>query len=624
MNKKIYCMGLLFSLSLGNSLDAAFGPEEKNWDSFSSNVAQFEKTMAVADVFPPATANRSVSQVQNRKPLAILEVTNIQKIFQCKNILSVFNCDGDVANLILLSMFLLVGRNFSALDVLSKLSIFYFENGLVFVLKPTNDAKKAFSEFLQKEKMPFSEQNSYFIISSNKDCLSAIQKSEDYIKQATISTSKKEDPLKVEYSINVDEVFSGNLKKCGVNGLTIAARCAEDGIEFSGTLSLDSTFKFSEQSEKTRFWELYRALSIEDTRSYCVCQNIEEILEFLKGSAQKLYGNNNFNGLDTVKKCLGETQFVGLFSFGNQLVEFGVGENSCKTVSEYVDHLNSLSDLVDKLDSPSKAIPSAVDQAGSFAPGGVGQKPKVEETQKKKPVSASLICEHKGYPIYCMENKEELWPKAEIESVDYAAMIENLLLTSNSLDFLKLKIDVLIDVLEKASMEKASVENKTSLTTPEDLCLPGMIAKGEFGIVPLIQCFINRISALKKYFPDSSLTQIRNSAGFNFEVTAQKNGTVKLQLFVSNDCLKALPVLIEVANNMFVDFNSNKNEIFNGMIPAKVDETKDQRFIPAKKDNAQKNQSLIPLKTTWNIESCGEARQILLPVKILMEYKVMG
>jgi hypothetical protein len=649
MNGKIYCLGVLFSLSLGSGLAAEVLSEiEKSKGEPAQNVAQSGKT-AVAVNVPISTATTNEPKAQNASLWAAFEFSNIQKIFEYKEILSVFNVNNYAVNLLVLSMIPQVGKNFSAVEENSKVSVLFMKTSRelspVFVLKPAADEKKTFLATCQSEKFPFFEENNYLFLlpSKDEDCLSAIKSNKDLLKQATTSIAKKEDPFKVECIFNIDEVVSKGLKKMNneiacllaFKDLKITMEFVPEGIKLSGALSFDPAFPFYTQLAKANYTKPFLPLGCElkeSILSYLVSRDVSwmwDILGFCVRSSSrfdKQFLDGLLNIINDFKRSVGSMQFGGLVQYRNDLVNFEVKETPCKTIEEYVNCLNSIFNLNETISPESKAVPSVTDQGSNVVPapsGSVDQKSKVDG--QKKLINVKLLCEYKGNQIYVKKYDEEISKEifqetgiqVEMENwVDYLVMWDNLLLSSSSLDYLKSKIDVL-------GAEKAP---EMTIETLVDGCPPGMIAKGKLKIVSYIRVLNAKIPSLKKYFTDALLAQIGNNEEIIFEVTAQEAGLVTFQLFVNNDFLKAISVLIKILNNIFVDFGLRQNEVYKGMVPAKTDEAKNQNFIPVKKDDAKGNPSLIPAKVVydWNDDVCYEERQILIPVKILTEYKAMG
>jgi hypothetical protein len=676
MNAKVYCLGLLFSLSFGSGLKAVPG-EGKNGEKSAQNMTSSGKATVVTDTSTKAVTNSSVTKNQGADPLVTLEILNIQKIFECENILSPLNLSKDVANFFLLASLPWVGKDFSNLEKCTKVSIFFAGESVVVMFKPTVESKDTFLNTFRELKVPFVEQDSYFLLLLSKDndyeslpidnglgslskdnglglpskdsTLLAIQESESLIKRATTSTTKPGDPFKAECIVNIDAVVGAdpnaiahNLKELG-----FTLEFQSDGIACSSVLSVQPTFQFYKQLEKANYDKSLPSSVFkqnEDVRSYLVYRNVSWILDVFNFYAQRFYTENNLDSalgkqffdvlegaLNGIKKCIEGEHFLGFVWNGSELAYFEVGKVSCKTVEEYINCGNSLSNIDKELDALSgdeKQIEApSVPVAGN-------EKSKAEDKADAKSVagfvdsplkSAKLFCEYKGCSVYLRESEDENKVFGKVKKVAYFVVRDGLLLSSNSLDFLKSRIDTL-------ETNKISTDNKTSAAKAPAITIEtliegypvGTIAKGNLKIVPWLQFCKTLIPDFGKYFMDALLAKIDANGGISFEITAQGGGSAAIQLFVNNGCLKALPILVEIFNDISTDLSCKRKEAHKSMVPAKADEAKTSGFVPAKKDDKPKNSSLIPVKVTYDIETCKEEQKILIPVKILTEYKAMG
>jgi hypothetical protein len=491
-------------------------------------------------------------------------------------------------------------------------------------------------------------------LSQKQDCLSFIQNNKDLINQAMAPVAKGEDSFKIECILNVNKIVDNMRKKesgvpemvsvCCANfkDLKVIGELSPKGIDLSLVFSITPTFPFYAQLAK----ESYTLPSLtfgqnENTPSYSVSRDVSWIFDMLKFGAHKFYNEISWatgwskqtldeadNVLDNAKKCIAGGQFLGLFPYGGGFVPFEVRETSCKTVDEYVNCKDSLFVFSEKM----KALPGKVKQTEILSILMTdNEKSKVEDKADTKsilgPVNESeklvkSVCEYKGHSIYVKEWKNE--PLSQlIKKEEYLMMRDGLLLSSTSLDFLKSQIDVLV-------VEKMPIATKIPAATPETLidgCPPGMIAKGKVQIVSFVQFLNTQIPALKKYFTDAVLAKIDANGEVSFEIMAQGEGSVAIRGSLNNSFLRALPVFMEILINMSADYNRQQNETSKSMIPLKADESKKQNFIPIKKDDVKENSSLIPVKVTYNREvdpHRDEKPTILIPVKILTEYKAVG
>ncbi|MDR0740946.1 MAG: hypothetical protein LBF34_04545 [Puniceicoccales bacterium] len=680
MNAKVYCLGLLFSLSFGSGLKAVPGGG-KNGEKSAQNMTSSGKATVVTGASTKAVTNSSVPKNQDADPLVTLEILNIQKIFECENILSPLNLSKDVANFFLLASLPWVGKDFSNLEKCTKVSMFFAGESVVVMFKPTVESKDTFSNTFRELKVPFIEQNSYFLLllSKDNDCeslpidngleslskdsgleslskdstLLALQKSESLIKRATTSTTKPEDPFKVECIVNIDAVVGADPNSIAVaiahnlKELGFTFEFKSDGIACSSVLSVQPTFQFYKQLEKANYDKSLPSSVFkqnEDVRSYLVYRDVSWILDVFNFYVQRFYTENNLDSalekrfldalegaLNGIKKCIEGERFLGFVWNGIELAYFEVGKVSCKTVEEYINCGNLLSDIDKELDAlfgGEKQIEApSVPVAGN-------EKSKAEDKADAKSIvgfvdsplkSAKLFCEYKGCSVYLRESEDENKTFGKVKKVAYFVVRDGLLLSSNSLDFLKSRIDTL-------EADKISTDNKTSAAKAPAITIEtliegypvGTIAKGNLKIVPWLQFCKTLVPDLGKYFADALLAKIDADGGISFEITAQGGGSAAIQLFVNNGCLKALPILVEIFNDISVDLSCKRKKAHKSMVPAKADEAKTSGFVPAKKDDKPKNSSLIPVKVAYDIETCKEEQKILIPVKILTEYKAMG
>ncbi|MDR0678318.1 MAG: hypothetical protein LBF44_02150 [Holosporaceae bacterium] len=671
---KVCCLGLLFSLSLGSE-SKAIPAEEKNSGKSVQNALPSEKAVLPVTTPTALTADGNIPKSLNVDPLVTLEFFNAQKALKCESILKALNLDNSIANFLLLASIPWVGKDFSTLEECSKISIIFTKEKGIVVFKPTAEGKDVFLSALQNSKIPFLEQNGYlwvllWVSNGNNDFSSAIPdipNNEDLIKRATTSTTKQEDPFQFKLSLNANAIAESFPDDAPffINFKTLEFTVElNDGIRLLGTCSMKPTCPNYAQLEKANYTKpLFPLLAKtnynpslfplafeqnENVRSYSVCRDVSWILDVVK-----LYIQDNLNldkqvfggPLNTVddlkgslvdtindlKKYIAGTQSAELLQYGNDLVLFKVGETSCKVAEEYVSYLNRISDLNKKLtalaektkQTETPSVPVAADEKAEGKTGTKNVAGSVDGS--KKPVK--LVCEYKGRSIYTIEEyEEELFGCL---TADYFLMDNGVLFSSSSLDFLKSRIDVL-------AAGKIPTENKTPTTTIETL-REGVIIKGEVEIASLLRFITNtQASALKKYLPDASLARIDSDAKVSFEITAQGEGVVVFQLFVNNSCLKSLLIFVEIISNVFsheqdslhngmvpAKANEAQDSFHNGMVPARANEAKTQNFIPAKKDDTQKNLSLIP-KVACDVGTCREDRPILIPLKILTEYKIMG
>ncbi|MDR1590439.1 MAG: hypothetical protein LBR92_00330 [Puniceicoccales bacterium] len=633
MNEKVCRWGLLFSLSLCDGLEAEVLPEEENQEKPVQSVVPLPLGETRTSVsLPPMEESSSTSKVKSVNPLVTLEFSNIQKLFDN---LKAFNKDENVANLILQSFFPEVGKNFSALAEDAKATIIFLEKWSVIIFKPTAENKKIFLNKCQDRGWPFWEQDNYFIVpmSQERDYLSLIPS--DLIKRATTPVAKEEKLFKIEYALNVDEVGEIAKDKAGEMGDIISACYSKikdfkgtvefnpEGIKGSVVISAKSDAPFYAYLAKEKYAKPLPPLVFGqdiNVQSYLICQDITWIFDVINSYVPNNFGNLT-NSINNVKKCEAGMDLAVLSQYNNGLVYWEIGETTCKTAEEYVSCENSLLDIANEWTD----LPGETKKEGTPSltmSGNADQKSKTEDKADTKASPNSkktvkLVCEHKGCSIYVTECDDKN------ESVEYLAVRDGLVFSSGSLDFLKSHIDVLV-------AGKIPTGNKTPTTTLETLvgeCPPDVIFKGKSKIVPLIQFLNTEIAVLKKYFTDALLAKIGNNAEISFEIIAQGEGVVAFQFFVNNSCLQALSIFIEILNNMFVDFSHQPNGTYKGMIPIKTDEAKTQNFIPAKKDAAKENLSLVPIKVTynWDVGSYrDEEPQILIPLKILTEYKAVG
>ncbi|MDR0580500.1 MAG: hypothetical protein LBG04_00060 [Holosporaceae bacterium] len=107
--------------------------------------------------------------------------------------------------------------------------------------------------------------------------------------------------------------------------------------------------------------------------------------------------------------------------------------------------------------------------------------------------------------------------------------------------------------------------------------------------------------------------------------------SVELSVFMDYPMLKSILQFLE----LLIKAINDQPKIYGGLVPATAD-GKGATFVPTKEDSAKsetkfvptdaKSKSPVATKTAynWDIATCWEERQILIPVVVLMEYRVMG
>jgi hypothetical protein len=602
-------------------------------------------------------------------PLVRLEISNPQNLFRCEALLRLLGADSRTVNSLLGLTMPYIGEDFSGLNEGSKVLIFFLPGSAVVVaFRPKPESKDAFLNAFQGLGFPFSEEESWVSVllsrTEDGDLLSGIWSDNDLKKKITTPTANPGDPFKVEFFVKGGAV-AGFIPNPDISAFFRQVMELEVAVEFcpggiAGSVS-------GSVVEGNPLYRLFRkenyttppppvAFGQNEALSWLVLRDLDRAFDLFSPQVSqsgvtcgydKWVVDGLKNALDYARKSMEGGQISGLTQHGDQLCFFGVGGTSFKTPEECVAAEDSLRDFGKKVE----ALSEKMDQGGALSvPVAGSEKLKAEGAGVAGPVNAprkavEVACVHRGLPIYVRERKGENEPFPLL----YLFVRDGILFSSDSLEFLKFQIDNFSPDIPAA--EKTSAANKTPRITTATLVgeLPdGVALKGKFNVLSWLQFLRSWSHDLKSCITDALLAGVDSAGEVNFEATVQRDGSATLRFFANNGCLEGLLVLMTIfgsladLNRGMIPFKAGKaspspslvpikndstpkNPSLNGgMIPAKGSKAPSPGLTPVKNDSIQKKSPLVPVRGACNIGTCREDRQILIPMKILTEYKAMG
>jgi hypothetical protein len=659
MNGKICYLGLLFSLSLEGGLEVAglTKDEKNNAVPTPAAVQPVDQRPAAATVtgtaVPAAAVTGLIPDKQWMKPLTALEILNIQKLFEYGNILKMLGAGRADANLLLTLLLPWVGGDFSALEERSKVVIFWVETpppesatpdasvleqrsslSPLIALRPADKSKKAANDYFKNLGWSCSEENGYLLSSPLKEAwlYSFTSDGKDFMQLATAPVPETED----SFTIKATPDITGLISKFGIANeiallldfkhFEIALRFDPNGLGFNCTFVPNSTLSYGASLERSNYLKPLPCVPLGagvKASSYIINRDISWQIDLFMLSIKsipfidKQIVDQLSAVIDGYKECVTGVQFWGLIPFNGKSVILDISEASGKTIEEIVGRLYRLCDFFEAAYAKTGKT-SIVKALASIPPSDTGN-----PVEQKEMVNITRICEHRGYALYSGLLNEEMirllstvgvstlfeMPVKVTNQEMYFVKIGDLSFLSDSLDYLKCIIDT------KVVGEIPDV----SLETLVDGFPPGVIAKEKLQLDAAKQFFGLNLPFLEKF----------SNGEFTFEAIALGDGGVEFQFFINNDGLKAFFAYLEYALSTEANVPAKADEKDYGFIPMKKDDADDAKAdslpIPKKEDGiGDTKMGSLPIPTKVAYDICHEERPILIPLKILREYKTIG
>ncbi|MDR3317747.1 MAG: hypothetical protein LBS71_03005 [Puniceicoccales bacterium] len=666
-----YFLGVLY---FGSVCFGSVEPKGQTVNALPPNIPVVEtpKSPTASD---KKTESAVTSKVFDKTPLACIKITNFEEVLNNQKLLDALNINNTLLNILLLAQFPSVGNNCNAFKKGTNVGVFFFRNlqenffpCAVFQLAENNSN---FKEYLKKNKIPFFDCDGYTILTKDETTkesnLDLITKEKDFPK--TLVDLTKQPLVSSVIEINVQQpfqhlvrMFSNQLSSKDatanyIKEINLGLQLDSNGLKLNFDSIFDSTFSHYAQLKSENYKE-FKALNIgeyieaKDVNKVTVAQNIGWAIEFLMESLRSFVQQDtsqiNKSKPDLIEKMLialkgiiPEVRISTIGTFQNQKVTICNDATKYTEIEKYFDAYKSLMAAVN--DSYNELYFKAINDK-NIAPFTFESKFLCDYNGAKiysytisvneinptpvassvggdaSKVASSTTTDKGGNTIPTTTSLVENTPKAtvvetvtgtQVKQTDYVILYNGQILQSNSLDYLKMVFDnVVAKKLPTVTAEsylggfpkgtayktKFDLSKMISYILPQVLQMPQIVQRAE------VENSINGF-----------LSQLGDGGVINIGWTAQND---RLQYSISLD-YASFPTIISASSFTF-------SILFDILVDAAAKASGPQK----KPAEEQKSPTLTPVKTSYIFNSnpilCEADRQILIPVKILTEYKAIG
>jgi hypothetical protein len=568
----------------------------------------------------------------NKVPLAAVKIKDIDEILNNQNLLNLFGLDNDSANFFLLAMLPMVGKNCSALKKGANVALFFFENFLCIVAQ-ISEENKTLKNFLTKEKMPFEEGSAYEIFTEKKENFDLVTGDKDLLKSLLEFTKQPIDSGQIEFTIKNSGILElakgkhdsffqsliGKDLKDSVKEIKIGIQIRSTGMDIYAAAIFDKIFSFCSKlkGENYKKPSIGEYIEAKDAAMVMFLQNLSWMLDALDPFAVKIIEQCNRSESVFFKKIWdilrkipspNEALLCLAHSFqGEHIVSFGHKISGQLTFEQYIES------YVLGMDNFQKFLNEILSIANPLALDANKDKEIFKFNCQYHP-----LCEYKEYKIYEFSDRPEIDPhfmetlvpkKSEAffirpKETWYAAFVNGQVLGSDSVDNLKAMID-------NAVAKKLPTVDVESFVGGIG---EGTVAKFEAELVKIIDFVLSKITEPEfKEMKDAITSTLAKKSGNIGASLEAKDDRLQFNLSLDYSFIGLLLEIQEALEKLF-----SQMKYFQQQLPEAAKKAEPAKAVDEKEPVLTKTAYISKFENiVWDDE-----RQILIPVKIVAEYKV--
>jgi hypothetical protein len=377
--------------------------------------------------------------------VAKIEILRPHNLFKYKGLLELFGLDGTSFNFLVSATFPSLGKDLSAFDPSSKISILYFkgnqQENVCIAFKLAENEKKDLVATLKKHKLHCEEKNEFLFISWNYDLLLYVIKDEDLMKKTTAPEEGKENPVTVKmHAPNVQLLASEFLHQenpgwlSNFGSLEVSISIDENDITLKVKPSFKPSFPFYSYSANSNYTDKLPSIRVDSPKDVIACFGAREpnrIVDLLVSAMGKIQGIDKatmdaLTGVaNDVSKSFHGTSFGAVVSFKGKEITYSVTGTTLTSVEDYlkilgrvIGSLTALQKAVDSIATaknvPSGATPATPGSGATPATPGSGATPSATPGSSAMPatpgsgainIPVTLADEHNGIKIYSDMNE---------------------------------------------------------------------------------------------------------------------------------------------------------------------------------------------------------------------------
>ncbi|MDR0417865.1 MAG: hypothetical protein LBH08_00295 [Puniceicoccales bacterium] len=603
-------------------------------------------------------------ELSNRDLLVKIEISNAREIFnpKFKGFLELFGLDRDALNLFIVMFCSALGNNLSSIDPNENIRIFCAcvgQQKLFYIVAKLTDSNVAtMQEMLEKTKSSDKIENGYWISCLNQTNANpslSVKEIQDLIKadlapkpnetstpdKNLVANSKsKENSIPNKDSIETpkenskdNSILDKDTLRITVDAKVSLDTClkavfdisANNSIAVTITYDLGPNNRFSAYQDKSNGNKSF-SININDKENvvaHCIIRNTNSFMELLEKAINKATEIDKkirdaaMEAINIIKGNFPGELFVAAIEDKEELITFSSTFTNLNTVESYAKTTESVVNILNNVLS--------------------GQNFNVNVTDMKE-YNGNKICQLEIAQKNESETQQnttklvEKNPDKSKSNTVYTVLKNNTLSSSSSSKFLEQQLTTTTKENETTTKEPLKTVNFSCENTLE---------------FQMESIWFYKMSQLILNFPFINVTSLsydilnKTQALGKGKVTATiREHSIDINASADYSIIKSFIDFINFIYKISNEKPTKQNEIHKGAVPAKGDESKKPAFLPAKENSTQRESKFVPSITpeakeinssvpinvtyNWDIGICWEERQILIPVKILTECKVMG